>query len=92
MLSIHYNNFVVKTCVCYNPLIKEVNKVMAIKRRPEESVDSMLRRFKKEVLKAEIIKDLRKHEYYIAPSEKRRMKSNEARKRAMKKQSKQNDW
>lgn len=58
--------------------------VVAIKRHSEETLDSMLRRFKKEVLKAEILKDLRKHEYYMAPSEKRRVKSAEAQKRARK--------
>ena len=57
---------------------------MAIKARPGESLDSMLRRFKKEVLKSEVLKDLRKHEYYVSPSEKRRLKSAEAQKRAKK--------
>lgn len=62
---------------------------MAIRRRPEESLDSMLRRFKKEVLKSEILKDLKKHEFYVAPSEKRRLKSAEAQRRAKKKADKQ---
>lgn len=61
---------------------------MAVKRRPEESVESMLKRFKKEMLKSEVLKDLRKHEYYIPPSEKRRIKSAEAQKRARKAQKK----
>lgn len=61
---------------------------MAIKRRPDETVDSMLRRFKKEMLKSEVLKDLRKHEYYVSPSEKRRIKSAEAQKRARKKTAK----
>ena len=65
---------------------------MAIKRRPEETVDSMLRRFKKEVLKSEVLKDLRKHEFYVAPSEKRRLKSAEAQKRARKKMAKMNEY
>lgn len=65
---------------------------MAIKRRPEETVDSMLRRFKKEVLKSEVLKDLRKHEFYIAPSEKRRLKSAEAQRRAKKKMAKMNEY
>ena len=72
--------------------MKEVNKIMAIKRRPDESVDSMLRRFKKEVLKSDLLKDLRKHEYYISPSEKRRLKSAEAQKRERKKMSKMNQY
>ena len=58
---------------------------MAIKRRPDETLDSMLRRFKKEVVKAEILKDLRKTEYYVPPSEKRRLKSAEAQKLARRK-------
>ena len=57
---------------------------MAIKARPGENLDSMLRRFKKEVVKGGILQDLRKHEYYVAPSEKRRIKSAQARKRAKK--------
>lgn len=72
--------------------MKEVNKIMAIKRHPQETVDSMLKRFKKEVLKSEVLKDLRKHEYYIAPSEKRRLKSAEAQKRARKKMAKMNQY
>lgn len=63
--------------------------IMAIKRRSDETVDSMLKRFKKEVLKSEVLKDLRKHEFYVSPSEKRRIKSAEAQKRAKKKAIKQ---
>lgn len=60
---------------------------MAItKKFPEETLDSMLRRFKKEVLKSELIKELRKREYYVSPSEKRRLKSAEAQRRNRKKQ------
>lgn len=62
---------------------------MAIKRRPDETLDSMLRRFKREVLKSEILKDLKKKEYYVSPSEKRRLKSAEAQKRARRKEAKQ---
>ena len=62
---------------------------MAIKARPGETLDSMLKRFKKEVLKSEVLKDLRKHEYYVSPSQKRRIKSAEAQKRARKKAAKQ---
>ena len=62
---------------------------MAVKARPGETVDSLLRRFKKDVLKSEVLKDLRKHEYYISPSQKRRLKSAEAQKRAKRKAAKQ---
>lgn len=57
---------------------------MAVKARPGETLDSLLRRFKKEVVKGGVLQDLKKHEYYIAPSEKRRIKSEQARKRAKK--------
>lgn len=57
---------------------------MAVKARPGETLDSLLRRFKKEVVKNGILQDLKKHEYYVAPSEKRRIKSEQARKRAKK--------
>lgn len=62
---------------------------MAIKRKPDETFDSMLRRFKKSVVKSEVLKDLRKHEYYVSPGEKRRLKSAEAQKRAKRKAVKQ---
>ena len=65
---------------------------MAIKARPEETMDSMLRRFKKEMLKSEVIKEYRKREYYVSPSEKRRLKSIEAQKRARKKSSKAKNY
>lgn len=58
---------------------------MATYVRKDESLDSALRRFKKEVTKAGILQDLRKHEYYVAPSQKRRLKSEAARKRIKKK-------
>ena len=58
---------------------------MAIKVRPGESLESALRRFKKELLKSDVMKDLRKHEYYVPPSEKRRRKDAEALKRLKKK-------
>lgn len=61
---------------------------MAIKARPDESLDSMLRRFKRDTVKSEILKELRKREYYVAPSEKRRRKSIEAQRRARKSMSK----
>ena len=61
---------------------------MAIKARPGENLDSMLRRFKKEVLNANIMTDLRRSEFYVSPSEKKRKKSAEARKRAARKANK----
>ena len=60
-----------------------------VKAKPNESLDSMLRRFKKEVTKSGLIYELRKREAYMSPGEKRRKKSAEALKRLKRKQAKQ---
>lgn len=61
---------------------------MAIIVKKDESIDSALRRFKKEQIKAGTIQEIRKREYYLAPSAKRRAKHEAAMKRAKKKQAK----
>lgn len=48
---------------------------------PGEPIDSIVRRFKKAVLKAEILTDVRKREHFIPKSERRRLKSLRARRR-----------
>lgn len=51
-----------------------------------ESLESALRRFKRKVQQEDIIKEIKKHSYYLKPGEKRRIKEALARKRARKKQ------
>ena len=53
-------------------------------KHPNESFDSLLRRFKKAVDKDDIIKDFRKHEFYEKPSVKRKRAKAAAIKRAEK--------
>ncbi|MBI4444046.1 MAG: 30S ribosomal protein S21 [Acidobacteria bacterium] len=50
-----------------------------------ESLENALRRFKRKVQQEDIIKDVKKHSYYMKPGEKRRVKEALARKRARKK-------
>jgi small subunit ribosomal protein S21 len=50
-----------------------------------ESLESALRRFKRKVQQEDIIKDAKKHSYYLKPGEKKRLKQALARKRARKK-------
>lgn len=57
---------------------------MTIKALPYESIESMLRRFKKGVTKNGILADARKHEYHEKPSVKRKRKSLAARARRLK--------
>jgi len=45
-----------------------------------------LRRFKRRVQQEDIIKDIKKHSYYLKPGEKRRLKSALARKRSRRRQ------
>jgi small subunit ribosomal protein S21 len=50
-----------------------------------ESLESALRRFKRKVQQEDIIKDAKKHSFYMKPGEKRRIKQALARKRLRKK-------
>ena len=50
-----------------------------------ESLENALRRFKRKVQQEDIIKEVKRHSYYLKPGEKRRVKQALARKRARKK-------
>ena len=54
-----------------------------VQKFPGEKVETMLRRFKKKLEKDNTLKDLRKHDYYLSPSEKRKLKAKFARQRLM---------
>ena len=56
-----------------------------------ESLESALRRFKRKVQTEEIIKEMKRHSFYLKPGEKRRVKQALARKRARKKIRKESD-
>jgi small subunit ribosomal protein S21 len=50
-----------------------------------ESIENALRRFKRKVQQEDIIKEVKKHSYYLKPGEKKRIKQALARKRSRKK-------
>ena len=50
-----------------------------------ESLESALKRFKRKVMNEDIIKDIKRHAFYLKPGQKKRVKAAEARKRARKK-------
>ncbi len=50
-----------------------------------ESIESALRRFKRKVQQEDIIKEVKKHSFYMKPGEKKRVKQALARRRARKK-------
>jgi len=56
-----------------------------------ESLESALRRFKRKVQQEDIIKEIKRHSYYLKPGEKKRVKQALARKRNRKKRQKDMD-
>ena len=67
-------------------MAKKVNNVTIRARTdyrgmPMESLDSMIRRFKKKIEKENVMYDMLKHDYYVKPSVKRKLKSKLARQR-----------
>ena len=56
-----------------------------------ESVENALRRFKRKVQAEDIIKEMKRHSFYLKPGDKRRAKQASARKRARKKIRKDSD-
>ena len=52
-----------------------------------EGLESALKRFKRKVLQEDIIKDIKRHAFYLKPGQKKRVKAALARKRNRKKRS-----
>ena len=52
-----------------------------------ETLESALKRFKRKVMNEDIIKEIKRHSFYLKPGEKKRTKAALARKRARKKRS-----
>ena len=76
----------VKYLTCKRSLERESRERMAIVTVNQgESIESALRRFKRKVMTEEIIKDAKKHAFFIPPGQKAKLKSALARKRNKKK-------
>ncbi|MBZ5586832.1 MAG: 30S ribosomal protein S21 [Acidobacteriia bacterium] len=56
-----------------------------VKVQDGETLENALRRFKRKVLQEDIIKEVKRHAFYLKPGQKRRVKQALARKRARKK-------
>ena len=63
----------------------EVMSLAEVRLQEGESLENALRRFKRKVQAEDIIKEVKRHSYYLKPGEKRRLKQALARKRARKK-------
>jgi small subunit ribosomal protein S21 len=55
-----------------------------------ETLENALRRFKRKVLQEDIIKEVKRHAFYLKPGQKKRLKSALARKRNRKKRNRDN--
>jgi small subunit ribosomal protein S21 len=56
-----------------------------------ESIENLLRRFKRKVQTEDIIKEVKRHSFYLKPGQKKRVKQALAQKRARKKSRTQSD-
>ena len=63
-----------------------------VKLQEGESIESALRRFKRKVQQEDIIKDIKKHSFYLKPGDKRRAKQALARKRNRKKMRRETEY
>lgn len=63
---------------------------MSVYLRPGESQDDLLRRFRKQVAKSGILKDVRRKRWYVSKSEQRRQAKARAIRRARRKTNRRN--
>jgi small subunit ribosomal protein S21 len=66
-------------------LVWGVMSLAEVRLQEGESIESALRRFKRKVQTEDIIKEVKRHSFYLKPGAKRRVKQALARKRARKK-------
>ena len=69
----------------------EVMRLAEVRLQDGESLENALRRFKRKVQQEDIIKDVKRHSFYLKPGEKKHVKQALARKRARKKSRKESD-
>ena len=62
-----------------------VRRLAEVRLQEGESLENALRRFKRKVQQEDIIKEIKRHSYYLKPGERRRVKEALARKRVRKK-------
>jgi small subunit ribosomal protein S21 len=65
----------------------EVNCLAEVQVHDGESLESALKRFKRQVLQEDIIKEIKRRSFYLKPGQKKRVKEALARKRNRKKRS-----
>jgi small subunit ribosomal protein S21 len=62
-----------------------VERLAEVRLQEGESLENALRRFKRKVQQEDIIKEIKRHSFYLKPGERRRVKEALARKRSRRK-------
>jgi small subunit ribosomal protein S21 len=75
----------------YQLTLARRNSLAEVRLQEGEPLENALRRFKRKVQTEDIIKEVKRHSYYLKPGEKKRVKQALARKRAKKKIRKDRD-
>jgi small subunit ribosomal protein S21 len=75
----------------HSPVKEVFLRLAEVKVQEGESIESALRRFKRKVQQEDIIKDIKKHSFYLKPGDRRRAKQALARKRTRKKQRRESE-
>ena len=65
---------------------------MYVVARDGESIEELLARFKRGMVRSGILKDLKKHRFFVGPGEQRRMKEKAAERKRRQKQRKMGNW
>ncbi len=80
-----------KLCGSYRTSLGVFSSLAEVRLQEGESLENALRRFKRKVQQEDIIKEVKRHSYYLKPGEKKRAKEALARKRSRKKARKEQD-
>ncbi len=65
---------------------------MQVVARDNEPIDELLARFKRGMVRSGILKDLKKHRFFVGPGEERRMKAKAAERKRKRRQQKTTNW
>jgi len=79
---------------CYLPIwegLEVLHPLAEVRIQEGEPLENALRRFKRKVQTEDIIKEVKRHSFYLKPGEKKRVKQALARKRNRKKARKEQD-
>ena len=65
---------------------------MQVVARDNEPIEELLARFKRGMVRSGILKDLKRHRFFVGPGEQRRMKAKAAERKRKQRQRKASNW